>query len=43
MSDKTICKFLPKVADGIFKELKDDYFKFPQSEKEWLKISRGIY
>ena len=43
VSDKTISKFVPEVADAIFKVLKDDYFKFPQSKEEWLEISRGIY
>ena len=31
------------MADAIFKVLKDDYFKFPQSKEEWLEISRGVY
>ena len=43
VSDKTISKFVPEVADAIFKVPKDDYFKFPQSKEEWLEISRGIY
>ena len=43
VSDKTISKFIPEVANAIFNELKDEYLKFPQSKQEWLEISRGIY
>ena len=43
VSDKTISKFIPEVADEIFNVLKDEYLKFHQSKEEWLKISRGIY
>ena len=43
VSDKTISKFIPEVADAIFNVLKDEYLKFPQSNQEWLEISRGIY
>ena len=43
VSDKTISKFIPEVADAIFNVLKDEYLKFPQSKQEWLEISRGIY
>ena len=43
VSDKTLSKSIPEVADSIFKVLKDDYFKFTQSRKEWLEISTGIF
>ena len=43
VSDKTISKYIPEVADAIFNVLKDEYLKFPQSKQKWLEISRGIY
>ena len=43
VSDKTISKFKPEVADAILNVLKDKYLKFPQSKQELLEISRGVY
>ena len=42
VSDRTISKLIPEVADTILKVLKDDYFKFSEYTEEWLEISRGI-
>ena len=43
VSDRTISKLIPEVADTILKVLKDDYFKFSEYTEEWLEISRNIY
>ena len=43
ISKAAISIFIPEVCDVIYTVLKDIYFRFPQTEKEWLDISKNIY
>eukprot|EP00794_Sanderia_malayensis_P017912 gene17912-biopygen12902 len=37
----TISLFVPRVCDAIFQVLKEEYFKFPTTQDEWLKLANG--
>ncbi len=39
--ETTISKFIPKVCDGIYNALKDEYFTCPNTENEWMKLAQG--
>ena len=42
VSDKTVSKFIPEVADAIFNVLKDEYLKFLNLSKNGLKYREGF-
>ncbi|XP_057302741.1 uncharacterized protein LOC130636907 [Hydractinia symbiolongicarpus] len=42
MSDKTISLFVPIVARAIYRVLKKDYLRLPQTEEEWKALSDKI-
>ncbi|XP_065054207.1 uncharacterized protein LOC135683011 [Rhopilema esculentum] len=37
----SITKFVPLVCDAIYNNLKVEYFHFPTSEAEWIKLAQG--